>query len=337
MSDFAYSLAHGLKLGGRDAIDWEAGMMVADVPPAPVRIIEITDAIRAEDAAKQAAREQPVHAWSIKSELSVENLRRKAPIRKPVIKKQTKARKPCPSSYSVPPAATECAAPVPVPDAIATASTPTLLTSTIPKRTFEEVLNAHFGAVEEPAFAEPEIVQQAAAEVQPIAAEVDQVAHAPAQVVQSPAAPEPKYCLAGCGRAVRRSNTTGFCFLCNNIAARAAQIAPRPKCKHEVCTRLLRNGSKQRTDGLCGYHGDLADKAASGGQYARKLENLGRKCTGCEKLIGPTSKSGKCQDCARTKFRTVLLGTSREEFELNELWAALSVDDRWAVLQDAVG
>ena len=35
-------------------------------------------------------------------------------------------------------------------------------------------------------------------------------------------------------------------------------------------------------------------------------------------------------------FRTILDAETDQEHELNELWAALSVEDRWAVLEDAM-
>jgi hypothetical protein len=51
----------------------------ASSPPGECRVIKITDEVRAKDAAERAAREATTApAWTIKPELSVENLRRKA-------------------------------------------------------------------------------------------------------------------------------------------------------------------------------------------------------------------------------------------------------------------
>lgn len=63
-----------MRLGGAD-LDWERGIMEADVPPAPVRHIAVTPEMRAQDAAQRAAREaESASDWSIKSSLREENL-----------------------------------------------------------------------------------------------------------------------------------------------------------------------------------------------------------------------------------------------------------------------
>ena len=55
--------------------DWERGIEDADNPIAPVRIIPVTDELRAQDEAERAARTAYDSGWSIKASLSEDNLR----------------------------------------------------------------------------------------------------------------------------------------------------------------------------------------------------------------------------------------------------------------------
>ena len=69
-------MIEGLRLGGSGVFaDWEKGIGEVEVAPGECRSIPITDEIRAADAAARLARENPAHAWTLKAELSVANLK----------------------------------------------------------------------------------------------------------------------------------------------------------------------------------------------------------------------------------------------------------------------
>lgn len=238
-------------------LNWEAGIGEADNPPSEVRIIPITPELIAEDRAKQEARENPVHAWSLKSELSAENLKRVRPV-KSVAKKAAKCKPPV-----LPPQTVTQADPVPA---------------------FQETLKS-------------EVVEAPIAEIAKTAAAVE-------------TDPGPRSCSRGCGRAISAWNKSGVCSPCQQ--------------KFGYGTEQGRQRRRERTSM---YH-----KAQN--------EREGRLCAKCEKQMTVQTKGDYCSTCTpkMTKAsRTVLHAKTRSEYEADQVWAAMSEEDKWAILESAMG
>lgn len=246
----------GASVSGLDP--WERGIAPAESPlSGPVRVIEITPEILAEEERKERERLAAVTVgWSIRSSLSEENLRRKMPARKAT--KSAVSKRPAAHTAAARTAtAVAVALQIPV-DETAASIIVLPLEVTTPE-------------LDEAPEAEPEVVQadeaETLAEVNPVAkledAEPD--LGQPAEEEDEPAQPSRRECVNGCGRSVTKRNLT--------------------------CV-----------------------------------------CTHCQKGTEPKARTPK-----QAYFCTRLIAADEDEFNVDQLWKNLSAEDKWAVLEIAMG
>lgn len=291
-------------------------------PPSPCRTIPITDEIRAKDAADRAAREKRPD-WAIKAELSQDNLHL---VRRPVgpgrIEPRPRVARPRPPKKEWPHCAcgariswnrTEC---------------PSCLKARQPARTRPAC--GQCGA------------NMAWKRTEPLCPKClkpkRESKPAPAPRLPAPVPATELIRVCKCGRRLRPSNARDTCFECAGlILTREQRLSRRVKCATKTCTRLLRFG---RTEGLCC---DCMDRTASRKEttdrYRRKkIAEAGKTCKVCGVPIKWDTKSGCCiKHAAQLRStRVILHAASREEHELNVLWASLSLEDKWAVLEDSL-
>lgn len=144
--------------------------------------------------------------------------------------------------------------------------------------------------------------------------------------------------LCSCGRRLRPSNLRDTCFECRGITlSREQRLARRVKCATPECKRLLRF---PRKEGLCGVCMDrtVTRKEVVERYRAKKLREGGQTCKVCRVPIKPETKTGCCiKHAAQLRAtRVILHAPTKEEHELNVLWASLSLEDKWAVLEDSL-
>jgi hypothetical protein len=142
-----------------------------------------------------------------------------------------------------------------------------------------------------------------------------------------------RLCGRGCGRGVRPNNAAGVCFACKGKEKKRAQLAEQVKCASVECERMLRRG---RTEGFC----KLCRKGKHTGDWQRRRnERLGKHCADCGLLMSYKSQGSYCRVCAghRKACRTVLVAASQGEYELDQTWAALGLEDKDALMAYAAG
>ena len=148
--------------------------------------------------------------------------------------------------------------------------------------------------------------------------------------------PSPRPC-PSCTRPLRKGNTSGLCYVCNDRAKRKIKRYQPPQgCVHPGCTRELRAGKSRRPDLLCGVHGDLKDKRGADGYKVRRMVASGVRCTECDTVIHPDTKTGRCPRHVRLAKKTLLRASSAHEHAANQTWARLSVEQRCALLGTVV-
>lgn len=141
----------------------------------------------------------------------------------------------------------------------------------------------------------------------------------------------------GCESVIRRDNASGYCTKHHYLWKLVKRAATRPRCAHAGCERRLRKGSAARPDGLCTWHGSQVDMPAHRRAYIARHQH---GCEGCGKpVVIPVGRKGEkalCVACKRA-WSVVLSTASGAELEANKAWAAMPAADKLALLQRVAG
>jgi len=351
-------------------INWERGIAPPETHACgPVRIIPVTAAMRAEDERKRLERERaPAAAWAIRSELSVENLRKSAPAKRvahdrPKRAKVVHSRNQQSRALSKPVAQAIPDVPESVQEDIVVFSlevtTPepqlvpegvdplTCLHATVRELSpttsrcdaclsviyHDELQSA---ASDAPEFSETwHTVMAWLDEGTAAAVPADQVSHA--GTTDRCETPAKRVCSKCRRRTLKATNTGELCAPCkSNQKVHEQYLAHRKACVAS-CGRYQRNGTQQRPDGLCGPCGTRHDRKTR--REAAQAQKPVRICLVCDEAVPRKSKGDYCVKHAwASRFHvTELKAGSIDEWRADLLWQQLSAADKWALLEIAGG